>query len=129
MGYAIAEEAANLGAECSLNFWTCSLYATNGVEVIVRLKVHKKCMKQLWSSYDEADIVIKSAAVADYRPKTYHDHKMKKQPGEQVIELERTKDILLSLGKKNNINTDRLCCRNKHVDEYAKGKLKRKMRI
>ena len=55
---------------------------------------------EVLSRFAEADIVIKSAAVADYRPKTYVDHKIKKQPGEQVIELERTKDILLELGQK-----------------------------
>src|SRR5699024_466136 len=46
------------------------------------------------------DIVIKSAAVADYRPKVVYDEKMKKKDNDQVeIEMERTKDILASLGE------------------------------
>ncbi|MBO4289406.1 MAG: phosphopantothenoylcysteine decarboxylase, partial [Lachnospiraceae bacterium] len=47
----------------------------------------------------EQDIIIKAAAVADYRPKTVAENKMKKKDGELFIELERTKDILAELGK------------------------------
>ena len=72
----------------------------------------------------ELDVVIKSAAVADYRPKTYHDRKIKKQPGEQVIELERTKDILHELGKKKNHQIlIGFAAETDHVDEYAMKKL------
>src|SRR5690625_7764893 len=48
------------------------------------------------------DIVIKAAAVADYRPKLVYDQKMKKQTGDWYIEMERTKDILQSLGEIKN---------------------------
>ena len=65
------------------------------------------------SHYDGVDVVIKSAAVADYRPKSYHDHKIKKQPGEQVIELERTKDILLIWKEKGSSTTNWICCGNR----------------
>ena len=50
------------------------------------------------SQYDDADFVIKSAAVADYRPKEQHTQKMKKQDGDSSIALERTTDILKTLG-------------------------------
>jgi phosphopantothenoylcysteine decarboxylase / phosphopantothenate---cysteine ligase len=76
------------------------------------------------SRYAEVDVVIKSAAVADYRPRTYHDQKIKKQPGEQVIELERTKDILLQLGeKKDHQLLIGFAAETDHVDEYARKKL------
>ena len=76
------------------------------------------------------DIVIKSAAVADYRPKIMYDHKIKKQPGEQVIELERTKDILHELGKKKEHQIlIGFAAETDHVEEYAMKKLVRKMQI
>src|SRR5699024_12172114 len=49
---------------------------------------------------DQADIVIKSAAVADYRPKQTFDEKMKKQADDMVVEMERTTDILQEVGQK-----------------------------
>ena len=50
--------------------------------------------------YQNVDVVIKTATVADYRPKYVHENKMKKQNGDAVIELERTVDILKTLGQK-----------------------------
>jgi phosphopantothenoylcysteine decarboxylase/phosphopantothenate--cysteine ligase len=50
--------------------------------------------------FDQTDIVIMSAAVADYRPKTVSTQKIKKQDGNLNLELEKTTDILASLGKK-----------------------------
>ena len=87
-------------------------------------KVRDEMYEAVLSRYDGVDVVIKSAAVADYRPKTYHDHKIKKQPGEQVIELERTKDILHELGKKKNHQLlIGFAAETDHVDEYAMKKL------
>ena len=126
MGYAIAEEAAKAGAKVILISGPVSLTPPHGVELIIGVKVQKRCMKRSLSRYDEADIVIKSAAVADYRPKTYHDHKMKKQPGEQVIELERTKDILHELGKeKGSSNTNWICCGNRPCRRICSEKIKK----
>ena len=56
------------------------------------------------SHFAEVDIVIKSAAVADYRPKLMYDHKIKKKPGEQVIELERTNGYSNRVLEKKRIN-------------------------
>lgn len=50
------------------------------------------------------DIVIKSAAVADYKPKNLADQKLKKSDGEMMIELDRTKDILFEIGKRKKSN-------------------------
>ena len=62
------------------------------------LKVQRRCSKRSRNEFDDAAIVIKAAAVADYRPKEIHPQKMKKQAGDSVIELERTTDILKTLG-------------------------------
>ena len=51
------------------------------------------------SNLDENDVVIKSAAVADYKPKEYSDKKIKKKDGDLVIELDRNKDIAYEIGK------------------------------
>src|SRR5699024_2894879 len=77
--------------------------------------------------FPTVDIVIKAAAVADYRPKATHDEKMKKESGPLVIEMERTKDILQSLG---DIKTDQFLVgfaaeTSNHL-EYGKEKLKEK---
>ena len=70
---------------------------------------------------------LKSAAVADYRPKSYVDHKIKKQPGEQVIELERTNDILLGLGQqKGEKILIGFAAETDHIEEYAQKKLRTK---
>lgn len=77
--------------------------------------------------FDSQDIVIMSAAVADYRPKTVADEKIKKNDGEMAIELERTDDILgtMSKRKKNQF----LCgfsMETEHMLENSKNKLKKK---
>ena len=123
MGYAIAEEAAKEGANVVLISGPVSLTPPHGVEVI-GVESADEMYEAVLSRYDGVDVVIKSAAVADYRPKTYHDHKIKKQPGEQVIELERTKDILHELGKKKNHQLlIGFAAETDHVDEYAMKKL------
>ena len=58
--------------------------------------------QQVIEYFPEADIVIKSAAVADYRPKEVFAEKMKKKSGNLVIEFERTKDVLQELGQIKN---------------------------
>ena len=99
MGYAIAEEAQKAGAKVILISGPVSLTPPHGVQLI-RVESAQEMYDAVMSRFVEVDIVIKSAAVADYRPKTYVDHKIKKQPGEQTIELERTKDIRLTLVNK-----------------------------
>lgn len=126
MGYAIAEEAARAGAEVTLISGPVSILPPKGVQVI-RVESAQEMYDEVLKKYKDADIVIKSAAVADYRPKTYHENKVKKQPGEQVLELERTKDILLELGKrKEHQLLIGFAAETDHVEEYAKKKLMNK---
>jgi phosphopantothenoylcysteine decarboxylase/phosphopantothenate--cysteine ligase len=77
--------------------------------------------------YDRNDVVIKSAAVSDYRPKHIADTKMKKHAGDSVLEMERTKDILKALGeRKNHQILVGFAAETNNVEEYAVGKLERK---
>lgn len=123
MGYAIAEEALREGAEVILISGPVNIQAPIGAQVL-EVETAEEMYHAVLSKFDEADIVIKTAAVADYRPKTYQVTKMKKQPGEQVIELERTKDILMELGnnKENQILIG-FAAETNNVEEYARKKL------
>ncbi|MCQ6274041.1 bifunctional phosphopantothenoylcysteine decarboxylase/phosphopantothenate--cysteine ligase CoaBC [Bacillus sp. V3B] len=123
MGYAIAAEAERAGAKVILISGPVSLTPPQGVHMVM-VESAKEMYEAVFNHFADADIVIKSAAVADYRPKTYYDRKIKKQPGEQVIELERTKDILMELGqRKEKQILIGFAAETDHVEEYAKKKL------
>lgn len=126
MGYAIAEEAQAAGAKVILISGPVNIEPPHGVEVI-RVESAEEMYQAVMQHFTESDIVIKSAAVADYTPKFTFDHKIKKQPGDQVIELERTKDILLELGKrKQGQILIGFAAETDHVDIYAQRKLEAK---
>ena len=97
MGYAIAKMAARRGAEVTLVAGQTALETQRFVDM-VSVRSAKDMYEAVTSRAVEQDIIIKAAAVADYRPKYVSDHKMKKNDGDLVIELERTDDILASLG-------------------------------
>lgn len=123
MGYAIAEVANNLGAEVTLITGPVSLTPPNNVN-IVRVESAEEMFEATMNHFYEADIVIKSAAVSDYRPKEIKNQKIKKSDDGLVIELERTKDILFELGKKKTHQfLIGFAAETNNVDEYAKKKL------
>lgn len=103
MGYAMAAAAHKLGAETVLVSGSVAIEPPAGVRV-VHVESAEDMLQAMLAEYDDANIVVKTAAVADYRPKTAHLQKMKKQPGDAIIELERTTDILLTLGERKKIN-------------------------
>ena len=70
----------------------------------VQITTAEEMYQAVTSRSDEQDIIIKAAAVADYRPKTVYDNKVKKQDGQMSIELERTRDILAYLGEHKREN-------------------------
>ena len=126
MGYAIAQEAQKAGANVILISGPVALTPPHGVQLIM-VESAQEMYDAVMSKFAEADIVIKSAAVADYRPKSYVDHKIKKQPGEQVIELERTNDILFGLGQqKGEKILIGFAAETDHIEEYAQKKLRTK---
>ncbi|WP_108669750.1 bifunctional phosphopantothenoylcysteine decarboxylase/phosphopantothenate--cysteine ligase CoaBC [Peribacillus acanthi] len=126
MGYAIAESAKNLGAEVTLVTGPVTITPPFGVKV-VRVESAQEMYEAVTARAMEQDIIVKTAAVSDYRPKHVQAQKMKKKDGDELIELERTKDILLELGKvKQNQLLIGFAAETENVDEYALGKLERK---
>lgn len=99
MGFAIAEAAAQFGADVTLVTGPVHLDVLHPSIQRIDVTTAEEMYQAITKKYDEQDIVIKAAAVADYRPKIVHDEKMKKQPGDLAIEMERTRDILQTLGE------------------------------
>ena len=97
MGYAVARAAMLRGAEVTLVSGQTALIPPMFVDY-VQITTAEEMYQAVTERSDEQDIIIKAAAVADYRPKTVYENKVKKQDGQMSIELERTKDILAYLG-------------------------------
>ena len=97
MGYAIARKAMMRGADVTLVSGRTSLTPPINVNTVPVISAAD--MASAVKEYaDSQDIIIKSAAVADYRPQTVADNKIKKKDGDMSISLERTEDILGFLG-------------------------------
>lgn len=126
MGYAIAEAAARRGAEVTLVSGTTNLIPPKGVNFVPVVSA-EDMYQAVIERFDEMDLVIKAAAVADYRPKVVYDQKMKKKPGDLAIEMERTRDILLELGKRKEKQfLVGFAAETEKLEENALGKLERK---
>ena len=93
MGYAIAREAMLRGAEVTLISGPVALKPVPGVK-LVNITTAQDMLEAVQAALPQTDILIKAAAVADYRPATVADEKLKKKDGELSIPLERTADIL-----------------------------------
>lgn len=100
MGYTIAEEAAKLGAEVILVSGPSSLQLKNDAINRVDVVSAKEMYDAVHSYYKEVDVAIAAAAVSDYRPMTKATQKIKKSDPKLTLELEKTQDILLSMGEK-----------------------------
>ena len=97
-----------------------------GVKVI-NVESAKEMFEAVIAQFEDAAIVIKSAAVADYRPNKIHPQKIKKGEGSSIIELERTTDILKTLGeRKSGQLLVGFAAETEHVIEHGLGKLKSK---
>ena len=138
MGYAIAEAASLRGAEVTLISGQTSLPVprfVSHIPVITAKDMYQEVIKRM----EQQDIIIKAAAVADYRPVHVADEKIKKQDGAMKIDLERTDDILKYLGEQkregqfvcgfsmetqNMLENSRKKLEKKHVDMIAANNLK-----
>ena len=98
MGYALAEAAMLRGAEVTLISGPTAIEPPMFVNVIPIISA-QEMFEKVATNATENDIIIKAAAVADYRPKKVCDEKIKKSDHDTEIELERTTDILAYLGK------------------------------
>ncbi len=96
MGYALATVAMLRGADVTLVTGKTNIQKPDFVKVI-EVESARDMFEAVDSEFDSQDIVIMSAAVADYRPKNVATEKIKKKDGEAVIELERTDDILATM--------------------------------
>jgi phosphopantothenoylcysteine decarboxylase / phosphopantothenate---cysteine ligase len=99
MGFALAETAFKLGAKVILiSGPTSQKLSTSSIELTL-ITSSDEMFEKVTDKYDEVDVVIMSAAVSDFKPKTISNQKIKKSNKTQSIEVEKTKDILSYLGK------------------------------
>ena len=99
MGYAVAKAAARRGAQVTLVSGPTALPAPAYVD-FVPVRTASEMYEAVMRFADEADVIVKAAAVADYRPAVTADNKIKKKDGELSIPLARTRDILGELGRR-----------------------------
>ena len=99
MGYDIAQCAANLGASVILVSGPTHCVINNNLVKIIKVVSAQEMFDACHHYFDEVDVAIAAAAVADYKPKNVASQKIKKEANDFSIELEKTKDILYSLGK------------------------------
>ena len=127
MGYAIAAEALRRGHEVILVSGPVHIAPPAGAEV-VDVVTAADMAEAVKSRFASCDCCIMSAAVADYRPAKVCEQKMKKTPGNLAIELERTEDILKTIGtmKKESQLLIGFAAESENLLENAAGKLQRK---
>ena len=127
MGYSIAKVAANRGADVTLVSGKTNIKPPTKVKKFISVTSAEDMYQAVISNFDENDVIIKSAAVADYKPKVYSDKKIKKKDGDLVIELDRNKDIAFEIGK---IKKDKIlvgfAAETNDLIENAKGKIAKK---
>ncbi|GAB2561423.1 bifunctional phosphopantothenoylcysteine decarboxylase/phosphopantothenate--cysteine ligase CoaBC [Gracilibacillus alcaliphilus] len=126
MGYALAQKAAEQGAEVYLVSGPTHLTVPPLVEHIP-VTTAQEMFAEVTERFAEMDLVIKTAAVADYRPKAVLDQKMKKQKQEWSVEMERNVDILQYLGEhKQQQFLVGFAAETQDIKNYGKDKLERK---
>lgn len=128
MGCSIADRLAELGAQVTLVLGPTHIKPQHKSVRIIDVNTAEEMFASTTSEAKNADIIVCSAAVADYKAKNVSDSKIKKEKGELNIELEKTKDILAELG---NTKTAKQCLvgfalETDNVEEYAKQKLTQK---
>ncbi|WP_145045446.1 bifunctional phosphopantothenoylcysteine decarboxylase/phosphopantothenate--cysteine ligase CoaBC [Paenibacillus xylanexedens] len=126
MGFAVAAIAQELGAEVTLIMGNTQVSPPANVQVI-RVQSADEMYDAVLSQWDEADIVVKAAAVADYRPKEVYKEKLKKTGDTLSLELIKNIDILQTLGKqKTHQFLIGFAAETNDIERYAREKLERK---
>lgn len=126
MGYALARVAKAKGATVTLVTGKTNLKKPIGVDT-VEIVSAKDMFREVTERFQDTDIVIMAAAVADFRPKNTSDNKIKKENSFDAIELERTDDILKYLGRKKDKQVlVGFCMETQGLIESAKKKLEGK---
>jgi phosphopantothenoylcysteine decarboxylase/phosphopantothenate--cysteine ligase len=126
MGFAVARAAEQRGATVTLITGPTSLADPNN---ITRLNIHtaQEMADAVFEKMEESDIIVKAAAVSDYRPKDQVNQKIKKEKDTLTLSLEKNQDILETLGrrKKNQILVG-FAAETENLEEHAKRKLAQK---
>jgi phosphopantothenoylcysteine decarboxylase/phosphopantothenate--cysteine ligase len=127
MGFEIAKSAANLGAKVTLVSGPTHQNIDHNHVILKPVVSAQEMYNEVHKHFKDSDIAILSAAVADYRPKKVADKKIKKKDSTFTIELEKTKDILRSLGEaKSNQFLVGFALETNDELANAKGKLRSK---
>ena len=127
MGYSIANEAIKRGADVTLISGPTNLTPPQNLKKLVKIESAQDMYDAVIDNLDENDVIIKSAAVADYKPKYYSNKKIKKSDDDLVIELDRNKDIAYEIGKiKNNKILVGFAAETNDLLENATNKIKKK---
>ncbi len=127
MGYAIAKEAIERGAEVTLVSGPTKLEPPKNLKKFIKIESAQEMYEAVLDNLDENQVIIKSAAVADYKPKSYCNKKIKKNDDDLVISLDRNKDIAYEIGKiKNNKILVGFAAETNDLIENAKNKVKKK---
>ena len=127
MGYAIAEAARDLGANVTLISGPSALTPLAGVNFF-KVESARDMRRLVLENFPESQIVIKAAAVADYRVKNVADHKIKKNDEELTLVLEKNPDILKELGQKKQKGQVLVgfAAETQNLIQYAQSKLEQK---
>ena len=125
MGYSLAEAAEKLGAEVTVISGPVEIPAPNNVKII-KVRTAREMYNRTMGNSKDKDIIIATAAVADFRPEYVSDNKIKK--GEElIVKFVKNPDILLELGKEKKDNVlIGFAAESENLLENAKGKLERK---
>lgn len=128
MGIAIAESLADRGAKVHLILGPTSQKTDHSGVEVTRVTSAEEMYQSATKFFKKADVAVLAAAVADYRPKSVSDIKIKKKAGDLKVELERTKDIAAELGKvkKKKQFTIGFALETNNEKANAKGKIERK---
>jgi phosphopantothenoylcysteine decarboxylase/phosphopantothenate--cysteine ligase len=127
MGFAIAKVAANLGAKVTLITGPSSQNIDHSLIDVLRVTSAAEMYDSAHQFFKDCDVAILSAAVADYRPANVSDQKIKKNESEMTLKLEKTLDILASLGKiKEKQYLVGFALETENEVENAKSKIKKK---
>ncbi len=127
MGFAIAESAANFGASVILVSGPTHLKIENNLVQTLRVESAQEMYDACHQYFENVDVVIAAAAVADYKPKHTMLHKIKKNAADFTLELEKTKDILASFGQnKSNQFLIGFALETENEIENAKLKIQKK---
>ncbi|CEO12553.1 bifunctional phosphopantothenoylcysteine decarboxylase/phosphopantothenate--cysteine ligase CoaBC [Paraclostridium sordellii] len=127
MGYSIAKKAIERGADVTLISGPTNILPPQNLKKFIKTESAEDMYNAVLENIKDNQVIIKSAAVADYKPKGYSDKKIKKSDDDLSIKLDRTKDIALEIGK---IKEDKIlvgfAAETNDLLENAKRKIKKK---